>query len=172
LLLLRAQRVLSNAVVSAGGTLSAPAVGAGSLWVLAGSAPRLELVRIEPSTLAIRSRTPLAAHGIHPGTVHDVVARGSNVYLVGSVVVRVRANGGLGRPSAVTGLEAAQVGGSTVVGLLGAPPALVRLDSRGRIVRRTALRDSSGMLAVGGRDAWFLGNGGRGSGIVHARLAR
>jgi len=169
---LRSQRVLPTAAVSAGSRLSTPTVGAGSLWVLAGSTPRLELVRIEPSTLAIRSRTPLATHGIRAGTVHSVVARGSSVYLVGSVVVRVGANGRLGRPAAVPGLETAQVDGSTLVGLLGARPALVRLDSRGHVVRRTALRDASAQLTLSGRDAWFLGNGGRGNGIVHARLGR
>jgi hypothetical protein len=39
------------------------------------------------------------------------------------------------------------------------------------VVRRTPLRDASGELAVSGRDAWFVGNAGRGNGIVHVRLA-
>jgi hypothetical protein len=171
--ILGSQQVLSTAAVEAGGTLSAPAVGAGSLWVLAGDAPRLELVRIDPATLAIRSRTALAAQGVRAGAVHEVVARGKSVYLVGSALVAIRANGTVARISgAVPGLEAAEVVGSTLVGLLGGPAALVRLDGRGRVVRRTALRDASAQLAVSGRDAWFLGNAGRGNGIVHIRLAR
>jgi hypothetical protein len=141
--------------------------------VLAGDAPRLELVRIDPATLAIRSRTALAAQGVRAGAVHAVVAQGNRVYLVGSAVVAIRANGTVARISgAVPGLEAAEVDGSTLVGLLGGPAALVRLDVRGRVVRRTPLREASGQLAVSGRDAWFVGNGGRGDGIVHVRLAR
>jgi hypothetical protein len=170
---LRSQRVLPAAAVASGEALSAPAVGAGSLWVLAGSAPRLELVRIDPSTLAIRSRTALAAHGVPAGAVHAVIAEGTRVYLVGSVIVRVRANGTVAATSgSVPGLETAQVDGATLVGLLGARPALVRLGSRGRVIRRTALRDASAELVVSGRNAWFLGDGGRGNGIVHVRLAR
>ena len=56
--------------------------------------------------------------------------------------------------------------------IAGGTPALVRLDARGRVVRRTALHDASAQLAVSGRDAWFVGNGGHGDGIVHVRLAR
>jgi hypothetical protein len=169
---LRMQRVLPSAAVTGGAGLSAPAVGAGSLWVLAGSAPTLALVRMDPSTLAVRSRTALAAHGVRAGTVHEVIAQGKKVYLVGSVIVPVGANGTIGRASGeVPGLETSEVEGSTLVGLVAARPALVRLDSSGHVVRSTALRDTSAELAVGGRDAWFLGNGGRGNGIVHVRLA-
>ena len=171
--ILGSQQVLSTAAVAAGGSLSAPAVGAGSLWVLAGEAPKLELVRIDPATLAIRSRTALAAQGVRAGAVHAVAARGKSVYLVGSELVAIRANGTVARiSSAVPELEAAEVDGSTLVGLAGGPAALVRLDARGRVVRRTALRDASAQLAVSGRDAWFVGNAGRGDGIVHVRLAR
>lgn len=171
--ILRSQQVLSTPAVGAGGTLSTPAVGAGSLWVLAGNAPKLELVRIDPATLAIRSRTALAGQGVPAGAVHAVVARGRSVYLVGSEVAAVRADGTVAwRSDAAPGLEAGDVAGSTLVGLVGGPPALVRLDARGRVVRRTALRDASGQLAVSGRDAWFVGDGGRGEGIVHVRLAR
>jgi hypothetical protein len=170
---LRSQQVLSPAEVGAGGALSTPTVGAGSLWVLAGEAPKLELVRIDPATLAIQSRTALAAQGLPAGAVHAVVARGKSVYIVGSEVAAVRADGTVAWTSgAVPGLEAAEVAGSTLVGLVGGPPALVRLDARGRVVRRTALRDASAQLAVSGRDAWFVGDGGRGEGIVHVRLAR
>jgi hypothetical protein len=171
--ILRSQPVLSAAAVAAGEALSAPAVGAGSLWVLAGSAAKLELVRIDPATLAIRSRTTLAAQGVPPGAVHAVVAQGKSVYLIGSEVVAVRADGAVARTSdTAPELEAAEVEGSTLVGIVGGPAALVRLDARGRVIRRTPLRDASGQLAVSGRDAWFVGNGGRGDGIVHVRLAR
>ena len=171
--ILGSQHVLSTAAVAAGGSLSVPAVGAGSLWVLAGQAPNLELVRIDPATLAIRSRTALAAQGVPAGAVHAVVARGKSVYLIGSGVVAVRADGAVARKSdTAPELEAAEVDGSTLVGIAGGTPALVRLDARGRVVRRTALHDASAQLAVSGRDAWFVGNGGHGDGIVHVRLAR
>ena len=171
--ILASQQVLSTAAVAAGGTLSAPAVGAGSLWVLAGTAPKLELVRIDPTTLAIRSRTRLAAQGVPAGVVHAVVARGRSVYLVGSKVAGIRANGAVARMSAAApALAAAAVEGSTLVGLVEGSPALVRLDARGDVVGRTRLRDAGGQLAVSGRDAWFVGNAGRGEGIVHVRLAR
>jgi outer membrane protein assembly factor BamB len=171
--ILGSQQVLSTAAVEAGGTLSAPAVGAGSLWVLAGDAPKLELVRIDPATLAIRSRTALAAQGVPAGAVHAVVAGGGSVYLVGSKIAAVRADGTLAWTSgAVPGLDAGEVVGSKLVGLVSRPSALVGLDGRGHVVRRTALRDASAQLAVSGRDAWLVGDGGRGEGIVHVRLAR
>jgi hypothetical protein len=171
---LRAQQVLTaTEAAAAGGGLSAPAVGAGSLWVLAGGGPKLELVRLDPATLAIRSRTPLAAQGVLPGSVHAVVAHGKSVYLVGSEVVGIRADGAVTWTStAAPELDAAEVDGSTLVGLAGARPALVRLDVHGHVARRTSLRDVSAQLAVSGRDAWFVGNGGRGDGIVHVRLNR
>ena len=171
--ILGSQQVLSTAAVAAGGSLSAPAVGAGSLWVLAGEAPNLELVRIDPATLAIRSRTALAAQGVPAGAVHAVVAQGKSVYLIGSELVAVRADGTVARKSSTAPeLEAAEVDGSTLVGIAGGTPALVRLDARGGVVRRTTLHDASAQLAVSGRDAWFVGNGGHGDGIVHVRLAR
>lgn len=171
--ILASQQVLPAAAIEAGGTLSAPAVGARSLWVLAGTAPKLELVRIDPATLAIRSRTPLAAHGVRAGAVHAVVAQGKSVYLVGSQVAGIRADGAVAsRSRAAPQLDAAEVDGSTLVGLVGAPPALVQLDAHGHVLRRTALRDAGGQLAVSGRDAWFVGDAGRGEGIVHVRLAR
>ena len=167
--ILRSQQVLTTT----GGTLLAPAVGAGSLWVLAGEAPKLELVRLDAATLAIRSRTALAAQGVPAGSVHGVVARGTSVYLVGSEVAKIRADGSVAwKSGAAGGLEAGAVDGSALVGLAEGSPALVQLDARGRVVRRTALRDASAQLAVSGSDAWFVGNGGRGEGIVHVRLAR
>ena len=165
--------VSQKVVTAAEGTLSAPAVGAGSLWVLAGTTPKLELVRLDPATLAIRSRTQLAAQGLPAGSVHVVVARGKSVYLVGSKVVGIRADGTVAWISkSAPGLEAGAVDGSTLVGLAQGSPALVRLDARGHVVRRTTLRDVSGQLAISGRDVWFVGNGGRGQGIVHVRLNR
>ena len=169
----RSQRVLPASAIASGEGLSAPAVGAGSVWVLAGGSQNLELVRIDPATLAIRSRTALAAQGLRAGAVHAVVAQASSVYLVGAQVAGIRADGTVAWTSdAVPELDAAAVEGSTLVSLAGSPAALVRLAVHGRVVERTALHDASGQLAVSGRDAWFVGNAGRGNGIVHVRLAR
>jgi hypothetical protein len=167
----RSQRVLPASAIASGEGLSAPALGAGSLWVLAGSSVNLELVRIDPATLAIRSRTALADHGVRAGAVHAVVAQGKSVYLIGAQVAAIRADGTVAWTSD-TLIEAAAVKASTLVGLVSAPAALVRFDVHGRVVARTALRDASAQLAVSGRDAWFVGNAGRGDGIVHVRLAR
>jgi hypothetical protein len=169
-LAIRASRHVASAPVGRSTPMSAPAVGAGSLWVLAGALPNLELIRLDPTSLAVRSRTRIGGRGLD-GLVHAVVARGSHVYLVGEAIVRVDATGKLeSRRATVHGLATADVDGSTLVGLIGGPPALVRLDARGRVIARTALRDSGSQLAISGRDAWFVGDVGRGNGIVHMRL--
>ena len=58
-----------------------------------------------------------------------------------------------------------------MVGLTGGNSALLLLDGDGRTVARTELSDAGADLAVSGQDAWFLGNAGRGNGIVHVQLA-
>ena len=151
--------------------LSAPAIGAGSLWVLAGDRPHLELVRIDPVRLTVRSRTRIGERMLRRAAIYAVAAGEGRVYLTGDAIVLVDAAGRLAsRLARVPGLAIADVEGSTLVGLVSAPPALIRLDSAGRVVARTALHDAGSRLAVSGRDAWFVGDGGRGYGIVHVRL--
>ena len=151
--------------------LSKPAVGLGSVWVLAGNAKHLELVRMDPITLVVRSRTPVPTRGELAQALHGVAADSGHVYLVGSAIVAVRANGKLtSRPVLVPGLANAAVHGSGLIGLTAEAPALVLLDPRGRIEARTTVADVGAQLAVSGREVWFLGDAGRGSGIVHARV--
>jgi hypothetical protein len=156
-------------------SLSAPALGAGSLWVLVGDGRgHLELVRLDPTSLAVRSRTPVYGHGsaIPRDSIQAVAAGNDHVYLIGDVIVPVDASGRLeGRPLSVPALESVAVDGPTLVALVGGSPgALVELNTQGRLLARTALRDGAGQLAVSGRDAWFLGDAGGGNGIVHVRL--
>jgi len=165
------RRLLPASAVSARGLgLSRPAAGLGSLWLLAGDRLDLQLVRLDPLSLAVRSRTRLPL-GVERA-VGRVVAGDGRVYLVGEAIVRVDGRGSLvGRPVAVPGLATAVVRGTGWVGLTCCGPALVQLDERGRVVARTDLRDGSGLLAVSDDDAWFLGDAGEGNGIVHVRLA-
>ena len=155
-------------------SLSAPALGAGSLWVLVGDGRgHLELVRLDPTSLAVRSRTPVYGHGsaIRRGSINAVAAGNDGAYLWGDEIVPVDAGGAIeGRPVSEPGLQTLAVDGSTLVALVGAPGALVELNAQGRLLARTALRDSSAELAVSGRDAWFMGDAGGGNGIVHVRL--
>ena len=165
----------SRRIVPAGGSavLSKPALGLGSLWVVAGDETDLELVRLDPATLAVRSRTRIPTRGDLSQALRRVVADSRHVYLVGSAIVAVDAGGKLiGRPRLVPGLANAELHGSGLAGLTGGPPSLVLLDARGRIRARTRLVDAGADLVVSGGDAWFLGDGGRGNGIVHVHLAR
>jgi hypothetical protein len=152
-------------------SVSKPAFGLGSLWVLVGDRTRLELVRMDPSTLEVRSRTVIPTRGDLSQALYSVVANDNHVYLVGSAVVPVDADGKLaGRPVLVPDLATAAVHGSGLVGLTGGRPAVVLLAPTGRIRVRKRVLDAGAQLVVSGRDAWFLGNAGRGNGIVHVRL--
>jgi len=152
--------------------LSKPALGLGSLWVLAGDASDLELVRMNPMSLAVRSRTRVPARGDLYQALNRVVADSGRVYLVGRAIVAVRANGKLiRRPVPVPGLATAELHGTGLVGLVGdKKPSLVLLDAQGRILARTRLLDAGARLAVDGEDAWFLGDPCRRNGIVYVHL--
>jgi len=60
--------------------------------------------------------------------------------------------------------------GTGWVGMTCCKPALVLLDSAGRIVAWTRLLDGGGYLAVSGDDAWLNGDAGQGNGTVHVHL--
>jgi hypothetical protein len=152
------------------GWVSKPVLGLGSLWVLAGDRQDGELVRLDPSTLAVRSRTRLPAR-----TGADrVIADARHVYLEGAGLIRVGANGVLaGRVPHTGTLATAELAGDTIVGVTDPVPTteLSLLDATGRIRSRTPLRDAGATLAVSGSDAWIDGDAGAGEGIVHVRLA-
>jgi hypothetical protein len=165
---LATRRLLSaKSVVMEGLGLSKPALGLGSLWVLAGGGTHTDLVRIDPTTLAVRSRTriPLGKN------VTQVIANSSHVYLVAPGIAPVDANGKLGHLNPDTELDAAAIYRNSLVGLNDAKLALELLTSQGAAGASTSLRDLGGELAVSGDNAWFLGNAGNGNGIVHVRLA-
>jgi hypothetical protein len=164
------RRLLSVAAVSMRGlSLSKPAFGLGSLWVLAGDKLGLELVRLDPMSLAVRSKTDLSV-GV-ARAVGRVIAGSGHVYLVGAAVVGVDARGKLlGRPVAAPDLAIADIHGSGLVGLTAPNPALVLLNAHGWIVARTSVHDDSLLLTVSGDNAWFLGDAGHGNGIVHVHL--
>jgi hypothetical protein len=126
---------------------------------------------MDPTSLAVLSKTRVPTRGDLFQALNRVVASPSHVYLVGSAVAAVDANGKIGRPVLVSGLANAAIQGRGLVGLTGGSPALVRLDAGGRILARTALVDAGGALAVSGGSAWLLGDAGRGNGLVHVRLA-
>jgi hypothetical protein len=158
--------------MASGAALSKPAFGLGSVWVLAGGATDLELVRLDPTSLAVRSRTPLPTGGDLAQALYYVAADSSHVYLVGGAVAEVSADGKLiGRPVLVSGLANAAVHGTGLVGLTAETPALVLLDPDGRILARTTVADAGADLAVSGQEAWFLGDAGQGNGIVHVHVA-
>jgi hypothetical protein len=147
--------------------LSKLAVGLGSLWVLAGGGTHTDLVRMDPTTLAVRSRTR-----IPPGKqITQVIGDASHVYLVVPGIASGNANGKLGRLSPDMNLDAAAIYGDGVVGLNDAKLALEILDAQGRVTASTSLRDMGGEVAISGGNAWFLGDAGSGNGIVHVRLA-
>jgi hypothetical protein len=154
-------------------TLSKPAFGLGSVWVVAGDERKLELVRMDPSTLAVRSRTRVPTHGFALAqALYGVSADARHVYLVGGrALVAAAADGRLvGRPALPPNLATSSVAASGLVGLTGVRPGLVLLTPDGRVSARTPLRDAGAQIVVSGRDAWFLGNAGHGNGIVHVRL--
>ncbi len=149
---------LTPAMVS----VSAPAIGAGSLWVLAADEhQRLDLVRMDPTSLAVRSRTPVYGRGSSipaEDTISYVAAGSRGVYLWGDeTIVRVNAHGAVeGKPISEPNLGSLAVDGSTPIALVGPPGALVELDAQGRLLAQTALSGATGDLAVSGRDAWFV----------------
>jgi len=167
------RRVLSAAATASGAAvLSKPAFGLGSVWVLAGNVTNLELVRMEPTSLAVRSRTRVPTGGDLAQALNHVAADASHVYLVGGALAAVGADGKLlGRPVLVGGLANAAIHGTGLIGLTAEAPALVLLDPDGRIRARTTFADAGADLAVSGQDAWFLGDAGRGNGIVHVQVA-
>jgi hypothetical protein len=104
--------------------------------------------------------------------LNHVAADSSHVYLVGDALAAVGAKGRLiRRPVVVPGLANAAIHGTGLVGLTADTPSVVLLGAGGRIRARTGVLDAGADLAVSGDDAWFLGNAGRGDGIVHVRLA-
>jgi hypothetical protein len=125
-------------------------------------------VRMDPTTLTVRSRTPIP-RGKH---VSQVIGDSTHVYLVTRGVVSVDAAGKLGHLNPDTNLDAAAIYRQALVGLNDAKLAVELLDSQGHVTASTTLRDLGGELAVSGNNAWFLGNAGGGNGIVHLRLAR
>jgi Protein of unknown function (DUF4232) len=166
---LATRRLLSvRSVAMQGLGLSKPALGLGSLWVIAGGGRQTELVRMDPTTLAVRSRTriPLGKPITH------VIGDPTHVYLVDPGIVSVDARDKLGHLNPNSELDAAAVYGNGLVGLNDAKPALELLDARGHVTASTSLRDLGSEIAVSGANAWFLGDAGDGNGIVHVRLAR
>ena len=165
--------------------VSTPAIGAGSLWVLtADEHERLDLVRMDPTSLAVRSRTFVSGKSgpIPWQSIQEVAAGSGSVYLWGDEIVPVELHGAVvGRPISEADLavesrstsrpelESLAVDGSTLVALVtpfGGPSTLVELDSQGRLLAKSTLSGTAGELAVSGRDAWF----GEGEVLVHARL--
>jgi hypothetical protein len=100
-----------------------------------------------------------------------VIADAMHVYLVAPGIDPVDANGTLSRLNPDTELDAAAIYGDGLVGLNDAGLAFEQLGAHGRVTASTSLRDLGGEIAVGGANAWFLGNAGSGNGIVHLRLA-
>lgn len=70
----------------------------------------------------------------------------------------------------VPGLEGAAINGTGLVGVTAEPASLMLLDPHGRIEAKTTVADAGAQLAVSGRDVWFLGNAGRGNGLVLVRV--
>ena len=100
-----------------------------------------------------------------------MVANAGHVYLTGSAIVAVDRSGRLiGHPTLVPDLGGATTYRADLVGLTDSQPALVLLGSDGRILARTALVDAGDQLVISGRNAWFLGDAGHGSGIIDVRL--
>ena len=147
--------------------LYSPAIGLGSLWVLVNGRRDMTLVRLDPTTLAIRSRTRLRRD--LADKVDQVVAGPRGVFLVGYAIASVDARGRIGRTIPEPDLGAAAVYGAGLVGVT--PSGVELLDARGRLRARTRLRDAGNPLARDGSDLWLTGNAGRGNGLVHIRLA-
>jgi len=164
--ILAVRRFLSaKSVAVQGFGLSKPAFGLGSLWVIVGGAKNADLVRMDPATLAIRSRTPIPLGK----AVTHVIGDATHVFLVERGIASVDANGKIG-PVADANLDGAAIFGNDVVGLNDAKLALELVNTQGQVIASTSLRDLGAEIAVGGNNAWFLGDAGSGNGIVHVRL--
>jgi hypothetical protein len=164
---LASRRLLSaRSVAFQGLGLSKPAFGLGSLWMIVGGGAHPELVRMNPMTLAVRSRTRLA----RGAPLSEVIADRTRVYLAQRGVASVDTQGRLVHVTANANLDAAALYRNGLVGLNDAASAIELLNTQGRVTARTPLSDLSGELAVSGDNAWFLGNAGAGNGIVHVRL--
>jgi hypothetical protein len=165
---LASRRLLSaRSVAMQGLGLSKPAFGLGSLWVIAGGGNHTDLVRMDPITLAVRSRTRIP----EGSRFSQVIGDPTRVYLVVRGIASVEARGKLGRQSPDANLDAAELYRGGLVGLNDAASALELLNPDGRVTASTPLRDLGGALDVSGDNAWFLGNAGGGNGVVHVRLA-
>lgn len=165
--ILATRRLLSTRSAAMQGLgLSRPALGLGSLWVLAGGGMHTELVRMDPTTLAVRSRTRVPLRE----PITQVIGDASRVYLVVRGIASVDANGKFGHRNTNANLDGAAIYGISVVGLNDAKLALELLNTQARVTASTHLRDLGGVIAVSGDNAWVLGNAGSGNGIVHVRL--
>ena len=152
-----------------------PALGLGSLWVLAGDERDLQLVRMDPSTLAVRSKISVPTRGNLYQSLNSITADANHVFLTGRGLARVAADGQLtGPPMIGSGLAAAALHGSDLVAVTDPPTALELLngdgDGDGHVQARLPLIDAGGSLAVSGDTAWLLGNAGHGDGIVQIHL--
>jgi hypothetical protein len=164
---LASRRLLSaRSVAYQGLGLSKPAFGLGSLWAIAGGGSHTELVRMDPTTLAVRSRTRLASSA----PLSEVIADRTHVYLARRGIASIDTQGRLVHMADDANLDAAAIYKDGLVGLNDAASAIELLNAEGRVTARTPLRDLSGELAVSGGNAWFLGDAGGGNGIVHVRL--
>jgi hypothetical protein len=149
-------------------SISRPAFGLGSLWVVERAGSRRTLLRLDPTTLAILTETALPSRGLD-----NVVADGQYVYVTGlQSFAQVSSDGSLSESRAnVPGLDGLEPHGSDLVGLVGgSEPALVIVAPSGDLVTRTALADAGSELALSGQDVWFLGKAQGTFGIIHARL--
>jgi hypothetical protein len=164
-------QLLPSAAISEGGFLSTPGLGLGSLWALAGTESDLQLMRMDPSTLAMRSKTPVPTSGGLAQLLNGINADTHHVYLTGRGVVGVAATGTLNEPPVIGGgLAAVAIGAQGLLAVTDPPTALERLNYNGRIEARLPLADGGGNLSVGGNAAWLLGNAGQGNGIVQIRI--
>jgi hypothetical protein len=144
--------------------LSRPVLGLGSLWVFDRDRSKPELFRLDPMTLAVRSRTRVSA------SVQTLLGDPRHVYLLGAhSLTPVSADGTVRRTVGLQSTSTLAVQGRTLVALL-SRPVLALLTPRGQVIQRTKLRDWSAELAFSGRDIWFDGDAGQGEGIVHFRL--
>ncbi|MGH8960800.1 MAG: hypothetical protein ACRDWT_06265 [Jatrophihabitantaceae bacterium] len=168
-----AQILPRSAALRGEGLVSAPALGLGSLWALAGDERDLQLVRMDPSTLAVRSKTAVPTRGNYYQSLNSVTADANHVFLTGRGLARVDVDGQLtGPPMVDSGLAAAAQHGSGLLALTDPPTTLELLNGDGHVQARSPLIDAGGSLAVSGDTAWLLGNAGHGDGIVQIRLRR
>jgi hypothetical protein len=163
-----AQVVPAASAATSEASISRPAFGLGSLWVVERTGARRTLLSLDPTTLAILTETALPSRGLD-----NVIADGQYVYVTGlQSFAQVASDGGLSESRAnVPGLDGLEPYGSDLVGLVGgSEPALVIVAPSGDLAARTALADAGSELALSGRDVWFLGKAQGTLGIIHARL--